>query len=68
MNNNIQNNKFIAPMDSSMRLNELKKRTTNTSASGSIKKVNANEANSALRRIRSSGYITPAKLQNKFIS
>jgi hypothetical protein len=68
LNNNIQNNKFNAPMDSSMRLNELKQRTTNTSASKSEKKTNGNDANSALRRMRSSGYVTPSKAQNKFIS
>ena len=55
-------------MDSSMRLNELKKRTTNTSVSKNEKKTNINDANAALRRTRSSGYVVPAKTQNKFLS
>jgi hypothetical protein len=62
LNNQIQNNKFIAPMDSSMRLNELKKRATNTSVIQSEKKLNVNEANSVLRRSRSSGYVVPRKV------
>ncbi len=68
LNNQIPNHKFIGPMDSSMRLNELKKRTTNTTISNSEKKINVNEANTALRRMRSSGYVVPAKTQNKFLS
>lgn len=68
LNNQIPNNKFIGPMDSSMRLNELKKYTTNNIISKPDKRLNANEAYSALRRMRSSGYISPAKLQNKFLS
>lgn len=55
-------------MDSSMRLNELKKRTTNANASHNEKKTNTNDATSALRRARNSGYIVPAKTQNKFLS
>ena len=55
-------------MDSSMRLNELKQRTTNTSISKSEKKTNVNEANSALRRTRNLGYVVPPKIQNKFLS
>ena len=66
--NQTNNVKNTSPMDSSMRLNELKKNTTNTSTSNSVKKVNVNDANSALRRARSSGYIVPAKTQNKFLS
>ena len=70
LNNNIQNNKFIGPIDSSMRLNELKQRTigTNTSNSKNKKKTNPNDTNSALRRARSSGYVVPPKIQNKFLS
>ncbi len=68
LNNQIQNNKFISPMDSSMRINELTKQTTNTSISKTQKKTNVNEVNSALRRMRSSGYIVPVKTQNKFLS
>ncbi len=55
LNNQIPNHKFIGPMDSSMRINELKKRTTNAIIIASEKKTNPNEANSALRRSRSSG-------------
>jgi hypothetical protein len=55
-------------MDSSMRINELTKQTTNTSISKTQKKTNVNEVNSALRRMRSSGYIVPVKTQNKFLS
>ena len=68
LNNQIQNNKFIGPMDSSMRLNELKKYTTNSIISKPEKKTNPDEARSALQRTRSSGYISPAKVQNKFLS
>ena len=67
LNNNIQNNKFIPPMDSSMRLNELKKQTTVASNSKSDKKLNVNDANSALRRTRNGGYIVPRKT-NIFLS
>ncbi len=62
LNNQIPNNKFIGPMDSSMRLNELKKYTTNNTISKPEKKPNPNEANSALRRSRSSGYVVPRKV------
>jgi len=49
-------------MDSSMRMNELKKRTMNTSVINSAKKLNVNDANAALRRTRSSGYVVPPKV------
>jgi hypothetical protein len=68
LNNQMPNNKFIGPMDSSMRINELKKRTTNTIISKSEKKTNVNDATSALRRSRSSGHVVPPKTQNKFLS
>lgn len=61
LNNQIQNNKFVAPMTSSMRLNELKKYTTNNIISKPEKKINVNDATSALRRSRSSGYVVPPK-------
>jgi hypothetical protein len=65
--NNV-NNKFLGPMDSSMRTNEVKKRTSATTTSKGEKRTNTNEANSALRRSRSSGYVVPAKANNKFLS
>ena len=68
LNNNIQNNKFIVPIDSSMRLNELKQRTINKSTSNATKKTNINDTNSALKRTRNSGYVVPPKIQNKFLS
>ena len=61
----IKNDNFTKPMDTSLRLNELKSRTIGLNRNSSSASYNPNTVNTAIQRARSSGYIVPKKVTNK---